>query len=75
MSVQRRVLLRTAATGTALATLDECGGGGTDSVVTTPAAPATPPAAPATTAVVFTNVSVHDPSVIKVADTNGELTR
>ena len=73
ISVQRRVLLRSAAAGAVLATVGGCGGGGgggsstTSAPVVTP--PVTPPVVPPTTTVAFTNVSVHDPSVIKSADT------
>ncbi|KAI7244231.1 hypothetical protein KC345_g12153, partial [Hortaea werneckii] len=69
-----------AATATATVTSTVNSGGGTSA---TPAAtptptvapsstatpPATPPAAPEETAPVFTNVSVHDPSVVKNGDT------
>jgi arabinan endo-1,5-alpha-L-arabinosidase len=71
VSVQRRALLRTAAAGAVLATLGGCGGGGGGS--TAPAVsvppPAPPPVVPPATSVTFANVSVHDPSVLKVGDT------
>jgi len=72
ISVQRRTLLRTAAAGAVLATIGGCGGGGGGSSsstapVVTP--PVTPPVVPPATTVSFANVSVHDPSVIKSADT------
>jgi arabinan endo-1,5-alpha-L-arabinosidase len=77
ISVQRRALLRAAAAGAVLATLGGCGGGGgggstaTVSPAVTPPAtpPVTPPVTPPATTVTFANVSVHDPSVIKVGDT------
>jgi arabinan endo-1,5-alpha-L-arabinosidase len=73
ISVQRRTLLRTAAAGAVLATIGGCGGGGGggSSVSTAPAVtpPVTPPVVPPVTTVAFTNVSVHDPSVIRSADT------
>jgi len=72
ISVQRRAFLRSAAAGVALAGLGGCGGGGGGSSTSAaPAAPApvTPPVVPPATTLAFTNVSVHDPSVIKSGDT------
>ena len=67
ISVQRRALLRTAAAGAVLTTLGGCGGGGGSTATVSPAV--TPPVTPPATTVAFANVSVHDPSVIKVGDT------
>ncbi|WP_082507553.1 glycoside hydrolase family 43 protein [Duganella sp. Root336D2] len=73
ISVQRRMLLRTAAAGAVMATVGGCGGGGGggSSSATAPAAapPVTPPVVQPSTTVAFTGVSVHDPSVIKAAET------
>ena len=75
VSLQRRTLLRTAAAGAVLATIGGCGGGGSGGssgapTVTPPVTPpVVPPVVPPATSVTFANVSVHDPSVIKSADT------
>ncbi len=72
VSVQRRLLLRSAAAGAVLATVGGCGGrgGGGSAATSAPVAtpPVTPPVVPPAATVAFTNVSVHDPSVIKAAD-------
>ncbi|SFG88185.1 arabinan endo-1,5-alpha-L-arabinosidase [Duganella sp. CF458] len=66
------MLLRTAAAGAVLATVGGCGGGsGASTTASAPVAtpPVVPPVVPPAATVAFTNVSVHDPSVIKAADT------